>query len=168
MQTQIALPVHHRERKSPVENVANGFISPQTAVLSDPQPVTRPKHPPSYDSVTRSTLHHSSAAFHSSPKKRTSQETAAKHATRDGDEGVPQQPLKFSGKRPNSQHGSHTVTEPSLHPRRVVHPSPQSDSSDSESHSVERKPATRSSCWQEIRIKDEYDRKNFGERSAAA
>lgn len=140
-------------------NVANGLMT----VMDAQQPLTRPKHPPSYDSVAKNAFHHSSAALHSSPKKRTSQETVAKH-TAAGLEDVQQRPTtKCSGKRTNTYY--EWMSEGVGNPRSVVCSQQgllPSDSSDSD-HSLD--PVNRTSCWQadlqEIRIKDEYDRKKL-------
>lgn len=157
----------------PKEKAANGLISPQTSLFSDAQPVTRPKHPPSYDSVTRSIFHHPPpTAFHSSPKKRTSQETVAKQDTsRDGDEGAQQQPLKLSGKRQNSHTASHAMHAADPPAQRVADHTLVGQQGVRASHSCEsdhcedRKQGLRSSCWQadlqEIRIKEEYERKKL-------
>lgn len=164
------------DRPSPAkERAENGLISPQSCLFPDAQPVTRPKHPPSYDSVTRSIFHHSPTASHSSPKKRTSQETVTKENTsRDGDEEVrQQQPLKLSGKRQNSHTALHAMVPATDPPAQWVADHSLvgqqgvrvSHSSDPEDHSGDRKQGLRSSCWQadlqEIRIKDEYDRKKL-------
>lgn len=140
----------------------------QTASSSpDPQPLIRPKHPPSYNSLNRNVFQQlpHGLPFHSSPKKRTCQESvhlAPNHVSQ-GNTSTSNQSLRSMGKRVNSElQGDRSVVpddESSGDQTLVV----RSDVGDC----CENKTPTNgsSSCWdmdlQEMRIREEYDRKKL-------
>lgn len=128
---------------------------------SDPQPLTRPKHPPSYNSsLSRNGIYQQPhTTFQSSAKKRTCQQAVLR--PQDQSLTTHKSTIKFTGKRANSD----------MTPATDSPPGHRSDGSlvvrSEESDGCENQMPTNGSscCWQsdlqEMRIREEYERKKL-------
>lgn len=138
------------------------YLRNESTDSSDPQPLTRPKHPPSYNnSLSRNAMFQQPhAAFHSSAKKRTCQQAVLR--PQDQSLTTLKSPIKLTGKRANSESETSRNKPASgrgLDGSLVL-------GSDPAAGCENQMPTNGSSCcWQndlqEMRIREEYERKKL-------